>query len=59
MSKSVAKERQINCYPPPYLKAKLESYARDKVISKSEAVNEALRKMLCEKTTFRVNKNTY
>lgn len=59
MSKSVAKERQINCYPPPYLKEKLESYARDKGISKSEAVNEALRKLLCEKTTFKVSKHSY
>jgi len=43
----VSKERKISCYPPPALKDKLEKYAENKGISKSEVVNEALRGLLC------------
>jgi len=47
MELMVSKERKISCYPPPALKDKLEKYAENKGISKSEVVNEALRGLLC------------
>ena len=46
---SVAKERQVNCYPSPVLLQKLDSYSKSTGETKSSIVCEALNSYLKDK----------